>query len=499
MSSLQAEERKALQALLDSDAPTWIESNFCVPDPRNPSTGELLSPGLIQLHPVQEKILRAALIKIGGKFRYSTIVYSTIKKSGKTRLGAAVGSWYAATQGAYNEVYCMANDGKQSSDRILSAVGQSVDLSRTMKWHKTKTKISLPNNTFIEAIPCDPTGSAGANPGMTIWSEMWGYRHEHKERLWSEMTIPPTRWGRAIRWVESYAGYEGESNVLWDLYVLGTQNSYRHPSFPNLPVFINDAANMFCYWDEGVPARRMPWQRGPEGDAYYRQEATINTTAEFKRIHMNQWVQPLNKAMPIEWWDRLKKNIRPLDKTTPVVMGVDAAVSGACCACALVSRHPNPQYKKTHTQVRAVRVWEPPQGGTINLQETIGNTLEEWVKNYNVVEVAYDEYQLVHMMQNYRRQGLATRIYRFGQVTPRYLSDKQLYDMVVTKRISHSGNQVLRQHVDNAMAKTSGEKFRFVTADEGKTKTTRSRVPRPIDALIAVSMANAECMRLILS
>lgn len=514
---LKDSEREVIAKLLREDPPTWMQDHFYIPDPRDPMTNRRFPPGPIILHPIQERILRAALLKIGGKFRYSTIVYSTIKKSGKTRLGAGVASWYAATQGIYNEVYCLANDGKQSSDRILSAIKQAVDLNPKLQWKKTKTRIDLPGTgTFIEAIPCDPSGSAGANPGMTVWSEMWGYRHEHKERLWSEMTIPPTRWGEAIRWVESYAGYEGESNVLYGLYELGVVKGYRHPAFPDLPIYINDAANMFCYWDEGLPARRMPWQQGPEGRSYYLSEAQILTKSEFERIHMNQWVQPVNKALPIEWWDNCQKsNIPPLDSRTPVIIGVDASVSGACSACAMVSRHPHtgsglrlpsgrprpgtqaqPDLHKTRTWVRGVRVFEPPRGGAIDLTMTVEATIREWVAKYNVIEVAYDQFQLHKMMTDLRRAGLPTRIYQFGQVMPRYFADKQLYDMVVHKDISHSGDPTLRQHVDNAMSKTSGEKFRFTTRDAGKAPG--SRAAPPIDALIAVSMANAECLRLIL-
>lgn len=489
---LKTEERESLSQLLLSDPPTWMEHNFHIPDPRNPTTGALLQAGPIILHPIQERLLRAALLKIGGRFRYSTILWSTIKKSGKTRIGAGVGAWYAATQGSHNEVYCMANDGKQSSDRILSAIKQSVTLNDALNWRCTKTMITLPNGTYIEAIPCDPTGQSGSNPGMTLWSEMWGYRHEHKERLYAEMTIPPTRWGYALRWVESYAGYEGESNVLWKLYDLGVNQGYRHPAFPDLPVYVNDRANMFCYWDEGDVARRMPWQT----EEYYRQEAANLPLTEFNRLHRNKWVQSIDKALPVEWWDKCKVRVPPLDKRTNVVMGVDASVNGACCSCSLVSR--DPKHPKKQTLVRAVRVWKPPEGGSIDLTETIGNTVREWVDEYNVVEVAYDKYQLHKMMTDFRRGGLAARLFEFGQVTPRYVADKQLYDMIRVQEIGHDGNAVLREHVDNAMAKTDGDKFRFVSPDSGRGHRNTMGRDRPIDALVAVSMANAECLRLIL-
>lgn len=490
-------ERAALQKLLDSDPPTWMEKNFYIPDPRDPITGKMLPPGPIRLHEVQKRILRAALTKVRGRFPYSTVLFSTIKKSGKTRLGAGVAAWYAATQGAYNEIYCLANDGKQSADRILSAIKQAAALNPALqeRWHVTKTRIELPNATFIEAIPCDPSGSAGANPGLTVWSEMWGYRHEHKERLWSEMTVPPTRFGHALRWVESYAGYIGESAVLHDLYTVGVTNGARHPAFrdeADPPLYLNRAAQMLAYWDEGDEARRMPWQCGTEGAAYYMQESQILTAAEFDRIHRNQWIDPVNKAIPIEWWDACIGSVprlRPGDKT-PIVIGVDASVSGDCSACVAVSRHP--QRPVDETMVRQYRIWSPPLGGKIDLTATIEDTILQWREWYNVVEVAYDEYQLHKMMTDLRKRQIL-KLHEFGQRSPRARADKQLFDMIKQQQIVHDGSQGLREHVDNAAVKTIGEQFRFVKPDTDTT-SGRSRKKRPIDALVALSMANERCL-----
>ncbi len=484
---LSRDQRRALQALVNSDPASWMERNFYIEDPRDPYTGALKPPGPIILHPKQKRLLRAALLKdTSGFFPYSTVVYSTIKKSGKTRIAAGVGAWFAATQGPYQEIYCLANDGKQSSDRVLEAIKRFVRLNPNINWHVTRTRITLPNGTFIEAIPCDPTGSAGANPSLTLWSEMWGYRHQHKERLWSEMTIPPTRQGRAIRWVESYAGYSDESNVLYSLYELGTMHSRRHPSIPELPVYINDVAKMICYWDSGDAARRMPWQT----EEYYAQEAQLLTPAEFDRIHRNLWVTSVDKAIPIEWWDACQTRVPPLDSKTPVVMGLDAAVTHDCCAATLVSRHPKNPDKET--MIRAFRAWEPPRGGAIDLESTVEKTLYEWADKYNLVEVAYDKYQLVQMMQRARRNGI--KVLQFDQGAMRNLADESLYEQIVNRRIAHGGNSVLRSHVDNAACKTTGEKYRFIRPTQDSDSNYYRR--RPIDGLVATSQGDYRCRHL---
>jgi phage terminase large subunit-like protein len=484
-------ETKVLQTLLHSDPAWWLENYFWVEDPRDPITGEEFEPGPIRLADHQKKILRHALTKVNGRFPYSTIVFSTIKKSGKTRLAAGVASWFAATQSPYNEIYCLANDGKQSSDRILSAVNKFVSISPEVNWRLTKTRITVPNGTFLEAIPCDPTGQAGANPGLTVWSEMWGYRHEHKERLWTEMTVPPTRYGKAFRWVESYAGFEGESTVLENLYETGVNNGIRHPAFPVVPVYVNQRARMFCYWDEGEAARRMPWQISE----YYAEEAQLLTYHEFERVHMNKWQRPLDKAIPIEWWDRLVDVQRdghalpPVEPTEPMVFAADASLTHDCCALVGVSRHP---VRRDETAVRYARIWTPPRGGYIDLGETLEVAIMEAIRDYNVIEVAYDKYQLHKMMTDIRKLGVV-RTFQFEQASRRALADKQLVDKIIRKEITHRGSQILRKHVDNAAAKADGRTYRFVKMNKDLKDDVTAR---PIDGLVALSMADYEASRL---
>lgn len=482
---------EVLNKLLRSDPAWWIEENFYVEDPRDPVTGEQFEPGPIRLADHQKRIIRAALTKVNGLFPFTTIVYSTIKKSGKTRLAAGIGAWYADTQGQYNEVYCLANDGKQSSDRILSAIRKGVELSPHLDWEITKTRIVLPTGTFIEAIPCDPTGQAGANPGVTVWSEMWGFRHEYKERLWTEMTVPPTRYGKAFRLVESYAGYSGESNVLEHLYDVGVRHGMRHPLFPDIPVYINIPARTFVYWDTGEAARRMPWQT-PE---YYSEESQLLTPSEYGRIHENIWAEALDKAIPLAWWDRLEdavidgERLPPIERNEPVVLGVDASVSQDCCAMIAVTRHPK---RHKDTAVRIVRVWEPPRGGAIDYSVTLEPAIREMCSAYNVVEVTYDKYQLHMLMTNLRRDGVS-RMFQFDQGPRRALADKQLFDKIVRREIVHNGDAVLRAHVNNAAAATKNEKYRFVKMT---ASLLQGITAKPIDALVATSMADYEASRL---
>jgi phage terminase large subunit-like protein len=292
--------------------------------------------------------------------------------------------------------------------------------------------------------------------------------------------------------VESYAGYSGESVTLEQLYNTGVKKGKRHPLFPDIPVYVNVPAKMFCYWDEGQAARRMPWQT----EEYYMEEAQLLTDAEFSRIHMNQWAESQAKAIPIAWWDRLEDVVfdgRPLpspNRYDPMILGVDASISHDCCAVVGVTRHPE---RHDETAVRFVRVWEPAKGHAIDYGETLEPAIRQACRDWNIIMVAYDKYQLHKLMTDLRKEGLS-RFFDFSQMTRRALADKQLFDKIVRREITHNGSRVLRSHVDNAAVKESTGKFRFEKMD---IKTMRDGASaRPIDALIALSMADYECTRL---
>jgi len=80
----------------------WAEKHFYIEDPCDIKTGLPLAPGPMRLFPFQSAILEAALARNEqGKFTWQTVVFSAIKKSGKTRLSAMVDCWAAASFGLF--------------------------------------------------------------------------------------------------------------------------------------------------------------------------------------------------------------------------------------------------------------------------------------------------------------------------------------------------------------------------------------------------------------
>ena len=451
----------------------------------NVETGERLPPGPIRLFPHQKRILRALVeTDAQGNFRWTTLLYSAVKKSGKTRLAAGIVAWLASQHGPYAECYVMANDGKQSDDRLLSAVRKAIHLSPTLSsWDISKRNVGLPDGSYIEAIPVDPSGESGANPTAVVFSELWGYGLQHKERFWSSMTISPAKHGRSLRIVESYAGYEGESPTLERLYEQGVTMGVRHVDFPDLPVYTNEPAGLICYWDTEP---RMPWQT----QRYYAEEARMLPVNEFLRLHRNQWVTSEFAAIPVEWWDSCQGVIPPLKEGEMLLLAADAAVSGACFGLVGVTRHPDERRRATDVAERYSRKWAPPRGGKIDFGAPDGpeEEIKRLAKHYRVVEVAYDPYQLHRTATQFMHDRIC--FWKpFNQNEDRLVADGQLYQMIREGRIAHSGNPDLREHLRNANARTA-------TGEDTKMRIVQRSDSAPIDLVVCLSMAAKRCLEL---
>jgi hypothetical protein len=493
------------QVELPSD---WIEKNFYVPDPRDPITGKFLGkPGPIRLARHQIDIINEALSRDDeGLFRYSTIVYSAPKKSGKSAITSAVAQ-YMAQHYPHSYIACLANDEKQANSRLYGPIYNSYRLHRQLSGplkgeNPNLGRVRLSNGTIIESVPVDAAGEAGSQPLGTFWSELWGYETPKKRRMWVEMTIPPTLYGRAIRWVESYAGYTGVSELLESLYTAGFLNAEPHPDFLHLQgrdgpvVRVNDRAGMFVYWDT---EHRMPWQT----TEYYAEQAETMPAIEYDRIHNNMWVSPSESFIREEWWDVCEhSDLPPLTSTsTPVVVGIDMAETGDCAALVAVTRDPfDPDSK---VAIRAVRIFNPKRlGGIINQELDVRPVIEEWARQWNVVCWVYDPREMSKLAQDLTREGLGW-FRKFGQNTPRAVADKALYDRIVARQISWNRHTTfgdvgfpgdaepdsLRKHIALAGASTVNESRRLIKL------SNRNK----IDAAVALSQATQIVMELALT
>lgn len=442
------------------DALTWIEQNFFLYDTAN----------LITLFECQRRPLELAMQRdIDGNFRFNTILWSWPKKSAKSSVIAAVADNLADTR-PRAQVKLVANDLKQADSRVGFYIRESIKLSQRngkrtgIKMTPSGYKIEYANGARIDMVPIDPAGEAGGNDDMIVYSELWGWKSKAHQRMWSEMTLSPTKFGNSQRWIDTYAGFKGESPILEQLYQTGVVDGYQ--VWDDLEVYVNESAKMLTVW---VTKPMFPWQT----EAYYTEQRATLTPSEFDRMHRNQWVTSTDTFVPPEWWDACGKTPPPaLDQNEPVILAMDAGVSSDCFAIVMVGR------RGDIVQVYYPRAWKP-QGGALDFRP-IEAEVRRLINTYNVIELTYDPFQL-HDMATRIRAEESVNVRPFNQASPRAVADKLLFDLIRDRRIQHNNEPDLREHVINANRKPEDDKLRIIKRD----------VNMKIDLCVALSMGAA--------
>ena len=375
-------------------------------------SGTKAEPEAIVLEPHQKRILEYAFTpNAQGELPFRTVVWSTIKKSGKSTVAAGVVSWFAFSgiTEPGGEIFIIANDLEGAKKRVYSMFRQSVNksdslLKRCMGGQVLLSGMETLENVTVSPISNDYAGEAGANPVLSAWDEIWAGTSENYRRLWDEFTPVLTR-RISMRFITTYAGFAGaaQDDILWTLYRSGVKEGRK--VWDDLPVWENKEKALLVYWDTGKEARRLPWQQGPRADEYYREQWNSLRRPAYYRLHENRWASN-EEGLNLEDWDacvRLAASegfVVPMeDRSITLAVGIDAS------------------YKRDRTSVMTAfkrkglycrgpgESWQPDPREPFDLEETVEKYLIDLKTKFKIGPVYYDPYQMVRTATALRKKG----------------------------------------------------------------------------------------------
>jgi hypothetical protein len=358
------------------------------------------------------------------------------KKSGKTTLAAAIGSYYFEQGPPGSEIYCLANDLEQAQSRVYTDIVYDQD----MKGNRTQ-KFVIPgdNGTFVKALASEYRSVAGGRQALTLWDELWGYTSDRSRLLWAEMTPPPTV-RSPLRIIVTYAGFEGESDLLWDLYERNFLDGEVVPELADIvdengePVCRSNGS-VFVYWD--AAATKL------DG--------------------------PLNY--------RLDDPAREL----PISVGVDAGIKHDCTA--VVGTYFD--YVEGRVGVAFHRIWYPPKEGRMDL-DVVDDYIMEMSRQLNIAAVVYDPTQLHQVMTNLEKKGIP--VIEFPQTVNNMTACTQnLYDLIMNGSLDAYENDVLRDHIKFTAVEIKGRGQKMVKPSQTSTKK--------IDGAVALAMSAYDAIK----
>jgi phage terminase large subunit-like protein len=174
--------------VLDTSTLTrWLRQplNFITEILRDPETGK----PFVLLDAERAFLEHAYQTDDSGRLVYPEQLYGAPKKSGKTGFAAMhLLTTTLVFGGRFAEGYCIANDLDQAQGRVFQAVRRICEASPHLRRESniTQTRIEFPQTgAVIQAIGSDYAGSAGANPVISSFDELWGYTSERSRRLWA--------------------------------------------------------------------------------------------------------------------------------------------------------------------------------------------------------------------------------------------------------------------------------------------------------------------------
>jgi phage terminase large subunit-like protein len=367
--------------------------------------------------------------------------------------------------GRYAEGECHANDMEQSAGRVFQSIARIVEAT---PWLASEARITqnciefTATGSTITAKASDYAGSAGGSQSITSFTELWAYTQERARRLWDETVPVPTK-QVSVRIVDTYSGFENESELLLELYKTGLKGTVIAPDLYAQP-------GMLMYWSHQP---RAPWQT-PEWLQSMRTQLRPNA---YLRMIENRWVSGEESFVDAEQWQRcIDPDARPViaDSALQVWLALDASVTSDFTA--IVGTTWDQQSK----QVRLVyhRIFQPTRANPIDFERDVEGTLLDLKRRFAVREVRYDPFQMAASAQRLIRAGVP--MVAFPQTVSNLTeSSNNLFELIRGGNLRVYDDAALNKAVAQTVAVESARGWRLA-----KEKTS-SR----IDVVVALAMA----------
>jgi phage terminase large subunit-like protein len=440
-----------------ADPATFVREALINPETNQP----------FELYPAEERYLREGFtVDAAGRLPFPELVFSGPKKTGKTGFAAIIVLYVVVVLGGpYAEAYCVANDFDQAQGRVFQAIARIIEASPKLRDSAkiTANRIEFLNSgSTIIAIASDFAGAAGSNPTITIFDELWGYTSERSQRLFDEMVPVPTR-KVSVRLTVTYAGFEGESELLEGLYKRGLQGEEIAPALYRQP-------GLLMFWSHEPVA---PWQT-PEWIEQMRGQLRPNA---FLRLIENRWVSSETTFVPMEWYDAcVDAELHPelADPRLSVWCGVDASVKRDSTAIVCCS------FDTTAKKVRLVwhRIFQPSPMEPLDFEATIETTLLELRRRFYVREIRFDPWQMQAVAQRLTAGGLP--MVEFPQSVPNLTeASTNLYEAIKGSNLVVYPDDEIRLAISRCVAIETSRGWRIA----------KEKASHKIDVIVALAQA----------
>ena len=468
------------------------------------------------LLPWQEQIIRDifGVVDENGHRQFRTAYIEIGKKNGKSELAAAVALYLLYADGEpAAEVYGAAADRQQASivfDVARRMVEKAPALYKRSKVAAaTKRIVNYSNAGFYQVLSAEVGTKHGLNVSGLVLDEV----HAQPNRKLYDVLTKGSGDAREqpLYFLITTAGTDKES-ICYELHTKALDimagRKIDHTFYPVVYGLSDDEDwTDERNWYKANPSLGQTIQIDRVREMF--QEAVDNPAEEnvFKQLRLNMWVSSLTRFIPEQIYDL--GNV-PIDmealKGRDCYGGLDLSSTGDITAFVLMF----PPRDETEKYVMLPFFWVPEDTIPIRVRRasvpydvwhkqgylyaTEGNVIhydfiekfiEDLGKQYHILEIAFDRWGAIQMVQNL--EGMGFTVVPFGQgfkdMSP---PTKELMKLVLEKKIAHGGHPVLRWMMDNIYIRTD---------PAGNIKADKEKSTEKIDGAIATIMGLDRAIR----
>jgi phage terminase large subunit-like protein len=457
-------------------------------------------------------------LRADGTRRYRTAYVEVPRKFGKSTVAGGVGLYLAVADGEQGaEVYSSATKKDQAAicwKDAAAMVKASAELKRFVKVFRGNMSCERMGSKF-EPLGADSSTLDGLNPHGNIVDEL----HAHKDRgVWDVLDTAMGARRQPLTLAITTAGVYDAESIGWQIHDYATKVLEG--------VVDDDSFFAFIAAADEPPADRPDWyfteeaQRqanpgfgvSPKADYLAKQAQKAKDQPSFYnaylQLHLNVWTRTVTRWLPLERWNECEP---PATDVRAAALEREKSLEGKACfggldlstkldlsAFALVfpgtdsfidvlARFWLPEATieayarkgQRHWETWVREGWLTPTPGDVIDYDFIRSEVLALSKRFSLQELAFDPWGATQLATQLTGDGIKMVEARQGYKT---LSEpsKDLEGRIVSKKVRHANNPVLRFCVSNAV----------VTRDPaGNIKPDKEKASDRIDGVVATVMA----------
>ncbi len=417
-----------------------------------------------KLRDFQREIVRGSFAP-----RIRTSLISLPRANGKTMLAAALGLAEMFVGPPSAEVLVVASDQRQANITMRYAK-RMVELNPLLaeRVQVYADRLYLPeNDATLLPLPAEPGALHGHDPSLMIVDEL----HVVTEDVWEAVTSVAGKRPESLTLAISTPADSADS-VMWRLVEHG--RSGTDPSFYFREYLAPDGCevNDRDAWRVANPALA-------DDDPFLSEdglESVLKTIREpvFRQLRLGQWVTGVQAWLPWGAWSACERQ-RKISPNERVVFAFDGSASGdstALVGCTMDG----------HIWLEGI--WENPGDPRWRVpRESVSAAVDLVFQRYDVAELACDPWGWRSEIEAWAGRHGEKRVLEWNTAAAQRMAPAtdRLYQAVMTKTVTHDGDERLNSHIEHCVAKRTpmGD---LVSKDKRGS-------PRKIDAAVAAIVA----------